>query len=96
MSHLSKTDSARGNGFLGILTSIFSAGNAFVYCSSRSLHGLAVDGHAPKIFLRRNRNGVPVVAVLAVLVCGLLAFMQVNHGANIVLNWCVLLSNQLD
>lgn len=75
------------NQLSAILTSIFSAGNAFVYCSSRSLYGLAQDGHAPPIFRWKNRNGVPVVAVGLVLLLGTLAFMQVDHGANVVLNW---------
>ncbi|KAF8321172.1 hypothetical protein DL93DRAFT_1609088 [Clavulina sp. PMI_390] len=73
----------------GILTSVFSAGNGFVYCSSRSLHGLAVDGHAHRIFLYKNRNGVPIFAVLLVLLLGALAFMQLNQGANTVLNWFI-------
>lgn len=32
-----------------LVTSIFSAGNTYVYCASRTLYSLALDGHAPKI-----------------------------------------------
>lgn len=62
-----------------IITSVFSAGNAFLFvscvnrtrqsglltcansfCASRTLAQLARDGHAPKFFEKRNRNGVSV------------------------------------
>ena len=35
-----------------ILVSAFSAGNSYVYCASRSLFGLALEGKAPKILTR--------------------------------------------
>jgi amino acid transporter len=41
-----------------IATSIFSAGNAYVYGTSRSLYSLALSGRAPKIFRRVNRKCV--------------------------------------
>ena len=46
-----------------ILASAWSAGNAFLYASSRSLCSLAVSGNAPRIFTRCNSWGVPYVAV---------------------------------
>ena len=30
-------------------TSSFSAGNSYVYCASRSLFGLALEGKAPRV-----------------------------------------------
>src|SRR5690606_15986228 len=52
-----------------VLTAILSAGNSGLYASSRTLWQLAKDGLAPKIFLKLNRKGVPVAAlVLTVLV----------------------------
>lgn len=71
----------------GIATSVFSAGNAYTFCASRALYGLAVNGQAPMFLRWRNRNGVPVYAVGVVLALGLLAFMQLNSSANNVLNW---------
>ena len=35
-----------------LVTSIFSAGNTYTYCATRSLYGLALEGRAPR-FLRR-------------------------------------------
>jgi amino acid transporter len=72
-----------------ILTASFSAGNSYVYCASRSLYGMALDGHAPKIFSKCTKNGVPVFAVMAVLCFGLLAFLQLGNTAQTVLNWIV-------
>ncbi|KAK3070741.1 general amino acid permease agp2 [Teratosphaeriaceae sp. CCFEE 6253] len=72
-----------------VLASAFSAGNSYVYCASRSLFGMALEGKAPKLFTRTNRQGVPVYCVLAVLAISLLAFLQVSAGSATVLNWFV-------
>lgn len=72
-----------------ILTSSFSAGNSYVYCASRSLFGLALEGKAPKIFARCNRNGVPIYCVLLTLAIALLSFLQVSNGSAVVLQWFV-------
>jgi len=72
-----------------VLASAFSAGNSYVYCASRSLFGMALEGKAPKIFTRTNRKGVPIYCVLAVLAISLLAFLQVSAGSATVLNWFV-------
>ena len=47
-----------------IFTSAFSAGNSFLFCSSRILYGLAIRGQAPRIFTYCTKNGLPIVAVL--------------------------------
>ena len=47
----------------GIFTSAFSAGNSFLYTSSRILFGLSLRGQAPKIFSRVTRGGLPLAAV---------------------------------
>lgn len=67
-----------------ILTSIFSAGNSYVYNASRTLYGLALEGKAPKVFKRCNRNGVPVWCVIATLGIALLCEFTWSFG-------CVLL-----
>jgi yeast amino acid transporter len=70
-----------------ILTSILSAGNSYVYCSSRSLFGLALDGKAPKIFTKCNKAGVPIYCVAMTLAISCLAFLQVSSSSAVVLNW---------
>lgn len=40
-----------------------------------------MDGHAPEIFLRLNRFGVPYVAVVASTVWGGVAYLSVNKGS---------------
>ncbi|CAD6566192.1 MAG: hypothetical protein ASARMPRED_008588 [Alectoria sarmentosa] len=72
-----------------VLSAAFSAGNSYVYCASRSLFGLALEGKAPRIFTRCTRNGVPVYCVLLVLALSLLSFLQVSNGAAVVLQWFV-------
>jgi amino acid transporter len=72
-----------------VLTAAFSAGNSYVYCASRSLYGLALEGKAPKIFTRCTPLGVPMYAVGTVLAIALLAFLQVSNDAAVVLQWFV-------
>ncbi|KAI9892617.1 MAG: hypothetical protein M1814_001310 [Vezdaea aestivalis] len=72
-----------------ILTSAISAGNSYVYCSSRTIYGLALQGHAPKILSRCSRQGVPYVAVALVMVISMIAFLQVSSGTAQVLKWIV-------
>lgn len=72
-----------------VLTAAFSAGNSYVYCASRSLFGLALEGKAPKILTRCTRNGVPIYCVLVVLLISLLSFLQVSNSASVVLSWFV-------
>ena len=72
-----------------VLTASFSAGNSYVYCASRSLFGLALEGKAPRVFARCTRNGVPVYCVLFVLLLSLISFLQVSNGSAQVLQWFV-------
>lgn len=72
-----------------ILTSSFSAGNSYVYCASRSLYGLALEGKAPRVLTKCTKQGVPVYCVLVVLAIGLLSFLQVSNSAAVVLSWLV-------
>lgn len=48
-----------------ILTSAFSAGNSFLFCSSRILYGLALRGQAPRIFTYCTNKGLPIAAIAA-------------------------------
>lgn len=72
-----------------VLASAFSAGNSYVYCASRSLYGLALEGKAPRILTRTTAQGVPIFCVLIVLSIALLSFLQVSNGASVVLEWFV-------
>ena len=86
-----------------ILTAALSVYNSGMYANSRMLFGLAKQGNAPKIFLKVNKQGVPIPAVLfsAVLIfgCVLLNYfvpeealshlMYIVVGA-LVLNWAMI------
>lgn len=72
-----------------ILTSVFSAGNSFVYCSSRSLYGLALEGKAPKFLTQCTKSGVPYWTVLVSLGFGCLSFLQLGSEASKVLDWMI-------
>lgn len=41
-----------------LLTSIISAGNAYTFNASRSLHALALEGQAPKFLCKLNKKYV--------------------------------------
>lgn len=47
-----------------IFTAALSAGNSYLFCASRILHGLAVRGQAPRFILYTTKNGLPIVAVI--------------------------------
>ncbi|KAJ4990198.1 proline-specific permease [Stagonosporopsis vannaccii] len=70
-----------------VLTSAWSAGNAFLFSGSRVLYGLALVGDAPKIFGRTNKNGVPWIAVLATWSIGLLSYLNVSSTGQQVFLW---------
>lgn len=72
-----------------LCTSIFSAGNTYVYCATRTLHGLALDGHAPRFFRYCNKSGVPLYCLAFVMIFPLLSFLQVSSASAVVLNWYV-------
>ncbi|PLB51662.1 proline permease PrnB [Aspergillus steynii IBT 23096] len=76
-----------------ILTSAWSAGNSFLYMSSRSLYSLAVSGNAPSVFKTCNRWGVPWLAVSVSSLFSLLAYLAVSNGSNTVFNWLINFTN---
>ncbi|KAJ6496630.1 amino acid permease-domain-containing protein [Mycena vitilis] len=72
-----------------ILVFVLSAANSDLYIGSRTLYGLAVEGKAPKIFSRVNRNGVPYPAlILCALFCALV-FLNVSSSSAKVFGWSV-------
>ncbi|GAB7325628.1 hypothetical protein MBLNU13_g09611t1 [Cladosporium sp. NU13] len=74
-----------------IMTSILSAGNGLLYAAARTLHGMALEGHAPRIFSKCTKQGVPIYALLFALSFCLLAFLQVNSSSAVVMTYLVTL-----
>lgn len=70
-----------------ILTSAWSAGNAFTFASSRTLVTMASNGQAPKILGKINRFGVPWVAVSLTGLISCLAYLNVSSSTADVFNW---------
>jgi amino acid transporter len=70
-----------------ILTSAWSAGNAFLYSGSRVLYSMAANGQAPRIFAKTSRRGVPYPAVLATWALGCLAYLNVSTSGAQVFLW---------
>ncbi|KAI4740320.1 amino acid permease [Aureobasidium sp. EXF-12298] len=72
-----------------IITSILSAGNGLLYSATRTLHGMSLEGHAPKLFSYCTKKGVPLWALCFSLCFCLLAFLQVKSSSVVVLNYLV-------
>lgn len=70
-----------------VLTSAWSSGNSGLLGGSRTLYGMAREGHAPKIFLQTNRFGIPYIAVcfLSLFIC--LGYMTLSDSASTVFGW---------
>ncbi|WP_309081351.1 amino acid permease [Zhihengliuella sp.] len=63
-----------------VLTAALSAMNSITYAATRTMYGLAEQGHAPKAFTRISRSGVPtwpVAIVAACLVVGLFVYLLI-------------------
>lgn len=75
-----------------ILTSVLSAGNTGLYVSTRMLYALAEGGKAPKSFLKLNERGVPVPALCATALFGLIAFIASLIGEGVAYTWLVNIS----
>ncbi|KAK3708634.1 hypothetical protein LTR37_011356 [Vermiconidia calcicola] len=70
-----------------VLTSAWSAGNAFVYSGSRVLYSMSLNGQAPKIFRKTTKFGVPWLAVLFTWSFGCLGFLNVSNSGADVFQW---------
>ncbi|MDR0587906.1 MAG: amino acid permease [Burkholderiales bacterium] len=86
-----------------ILTAALSVYNSSVYCNSRMLFGLAIQGNAPRSLLRTDRRGVPIMAILtssaATLICVVINYTIPQQALGIlmalvvsalVLNWAMI------
>jgi amino acid transporter len=72
-----------------LITSIFSAGNTYTYCATRSLYSLAIEGRAPKILRKCTKNGVPIYCFAVVMIFPFLSFLQLSDNSAKVLNWLI-------
>ncbi|KAK6373324.1 hypothetical protein LTS17_008344 [Exophiala oligosperma] len=70
-----------------LVTSASSAANADLYTGSRYLYALAVQGQAPRIFLKCTKRGVPIYCVGVTASIGLLTYMTVSSGGADVFKW---------
>lgn len=72
-----------------LVTSIFSAGNAYTFCAMRSLYGLALEGQAPAFFKKCTRHGIPYWAFLFTMLFPMLSFLSVSSGSAQAVTWLV-------
>lgn len=72
-----------------LVTSIFSAGNTYTYCATRSLYSLAIEGKAPKFLRSCTRSGVPIWCFAITMLFPFLSFLQVSKGSAQVLTWFI-------
>ncbi|KAJ5627228.1 hypothetical protein N7528_004655 [Penicillium herquei] len=70
-----------------LLTTIFSAGNCYMYCASRSLYGLALDGRAPSVLQKCTKKGVPIYCVFVAMCFPLLSLLSISNGSSEALTW---------
>ncbi|ETI69494.1 lysine-specific permease [Neobacillus vireti LMG 21834] len=70
-----------------ILTAVLSAGNSCLYVTSRIMYAMAKDGQAPRIFTKVTKSGVPVAALVATTLIGMLAFLASFVGDGTIYLW---------
>ncbi|KAJ4394839.1 Amino-acid permease inda1 [Gnomoniopsis smithogilvyi] len=75
-----------------IVVSVMSIGVSGVYGGSRTLTAMSQLGYAPKVFTYIDRAGRPTFSVGLILVCGLLAYINLSADGAMVFNWLLALS----
>lgn len=70
-----------------ILIAILSAGNSGMYASTRMLWYLAKKKHVPAIFGEVNSRGIPIYALMATAVVGMLTFLSSIVGSGQIYMW---------
>ncbi|KAF2156542.1 AAT family amino acid transporter [Myriangium duriaei CBS 260.36] len=76
-----------------IVTSAWSAGNSYLYLSTRALYSMALVGNAPKVFTRCSRSGIPIYALGVSASISLLAYLNCASTGAVVFNWFVNIIN---
>lgn len=57
---------------------------SFMFAASRNLYALAITGHAPKVFARCSKRGIPYFAVCAVFAFTMLSFLLLSDKSSVV------------
>lgn len=70
-----------------ILTSVLSVGNSAIYAASRMLYAMTKSGKAPKVFGKTNTRGIPVYAVCASALVGMVCFLSSLYGDGMLFVW---------
>ncbi|KTD21942.1 amino acid (lysine) permease [Legionella lansingensis] len=70
-----------------ILIAILSTANSGLYVASRMLWHMAKERHAPRIFSKVNKRGVPLYALVATSCVAMLAFLSSLFGNGLVYFW---------
>ena len=71
------------------ISSTFSAGNSYIYCSSRALYALAKNKKAPKIFTYCLKNGCPIFCIFVAVAWSCLSLLQLGSSASVALDWMI-------
>ncbi|KAA8651269.1 hypothetical protein EYZ11_006775 [Aspergillus tanneri] len=77
----------------GVLSSAWSASNQSILAGTRTLYGLALKGHAPRIFLRTTNRGVPYMCSALQIAISCLSYLSCSNGAYTVFNWFLALTS---
>ncbi|PPQ76659.1 hypothetical protein CVT24_011911 [Panaeolus cyanescens] len=75
-----------------ICISVLSIGLSCVYAGSRTLTALAETGYAPRVFTYVDKSSRPLWSVIAILLFGALAYVNVGADGGIVFDWLMALS----
>lgn len=75
-----------------ICISVLSIGLSCVYAGSRTLTALAETGYAPSIFTYVDKAGRPLWSLIAILVFGPIAYVNLADVGSAVFDWLVALS----
>lgn len=75
-----------------ILVSVLSIGVSGVYGGSRTLTAMAQTGYAPKFFSYIDKSGRPLFSVIAIILCGVLAYINISSSGAVIFDWLVALS----
>lgn len=75
-----------------LATTIFSAGNTYTFCATRSLYGMAVENRAPHFLTKVTAKGVPIYSFGVVMLFPFLSLLQLSNSSAQVLQWLITLA----